>query len=59
MGMPITPNIIQTMKHTVNAKVLTMSTDQAWRVRWGLSPGGNAVWAIARFLSFCMKGIVA
>ena len=32
MGMPITPNIIQTMKQTVKAKVLTMSTDQAWRL---------------------------
>ena len=28
IGMPITPNIIQTMKHTVNASVLTISTDQ-------------------------------
>jgi hypothetical protein len=28
--MPITPNIIQTMKHTVNAKVLTIRTDQAF-----------------------------
>ena len=32
-GMPSTPNIIQTMKHTVNASVLAMSTSQAWR-RW-------------------------
>jgi len=31
IGMPITPNIIQTMKHTVNANVLTASTDQDWR----------------------------
>jgi hypothetical protein len=30
IGMPITPNIIQTMKHTVNASVLTISTDQAF-----------------------------
>jgi hypothetical protein len=27
--MPITPNIIQTMKHTVNASVLTISTESA------------------------------
>jgi hypothetical protein len=26
IGMPITPNIIHTMKHTVNASVLTIST---------------------------------
>ena len=32
IGMPITPNIIQTMKQTVNASVLTASTDQDWRV---------------------------
>ncbi len=31
IGMPMTPNIIQTMKHTVNASVLTISTDSAWR----------------------------
>jgi hypothetical protein len=30
--MPMTPNIIQTMKQTVKAIVLTISTDQAWRV---------------------------
>jgi hypothetical protein len=29
-GMPMTPNIIQTMKQTVKASVLTISTDQAW-----------------------------
>ena len=29
IGMPMTPNIIQTMKHTVKASVLTISTDQA------------------------------
>jgi len=28
--MPITPNIIQTMKQTVNASVLTISTDHAF-----------------------------
>src|SRR5574337_1275365 len=33
IGMPITPNIIQTMKQTVKARVLTISTDQAWRAR--------------------------
>jgi hypothetical protein len=27
IGMPITPNIIHTMKHTVKASVLTISTD--------------------------------
>jgi hypothetical protein len=27
--MPMTPNIIQTMKHTVKANVLTISTDHA------------------------------
>jgi hypothetical protein len=57
--MPMTPNIIHTMKQTVKAKVLTISTDQAWRVRCGLSPGGKGVCAIARFLSFCMRGMVA
>ena len=30
IGMPITPNIIQTMKHTVKASVLTIRTDQAF-----------------------------
>src|SRR5665647_1887658 len=29
IGMPITANIIQTMKHTVNANVLTISTERA------------------------------
>ena len=33
IGMPITPNIIHTMKHTVNASVLTISTDSACRLR--------------------------
>ena len=32
IGTPITPNIIQTMKHTVNASVLTISTDHALRL---------------------------
>jgi hypothetical protein len=27
----MTPNIIHTMKHTVKASVLTISTDHAWR----------------------------
>jgi hypothetical protein len=31
IGTPITPNIIQTMKQTVKARVLTISTDQALR----------------------------
>ena len=30
IGMPMTPNIIQTMKHTVNASVLTIRTDHAF-----------------------------
>ena len=30
IGMPMTANIIHTMKHTVNASVLTISTDSAW-----------------------------
>ena len=29
IGIPITPNIIQTMKHTVNASVLTSKTESA------------------------------
>ena len=29
IGMPITPNIIQTMKHTVNASVLTIRIESA------------------------------
>ena len=33
IGMPITPNIIHTMKHTVNASVLAISTDSAWPLR--------------------------
>jgi hypothetical protein len=32
-GMPMTANIIQTMKHTVKASVLTARTDQACRGR--------------------------
>ena len=31
IGTPITPNIIHTMKQTVNARVLTISTDHALR----------------------------
>ena len=38
-GMPMTPNIIHTMKHTVKASVLTISTDQAWR---GMGDGGGS-----------------
>ena len=44
IGMPITPNIIQTMKQTVNAKVLTISTDKACPFlliaspRWSMRP---------------------
>ncbi len=32
IGMPMTPNIIQTMKQTVKARVLTARTDQDWRL---------------------------
>src|SRR5574337_295822 len=32
IGIPITPNIIHTMKHTVKPSVLTISTDQALRM---------------------------
>jgi hypothetical protein len=36
----MTPNIIQTMKHTVKASVLTTSTDRAWldRAAPGVEP---------------------
>ena len=41
IGMPITPNIIQTMKHTVNARVLTISTDQDCRLTtWSFGGAG-------------------
>ena len=30
IGMPITPNIIHTMKHTVKASVLTINTARPW-----------------------------
>ena len=30
IGMPITPNIIHTMKHTVNASVLMIATDHCF-----------------------------
>jgi hypothetical protein len=33
IGMPITPNIIHTMKHVVNAIVLATSTETAFRFR--------------------------
>jgi hypothetical protein len=39
--MPITPNIIQTMKHTVKPSVLTASTLQAWRVRLAVAAVGD------------------
>ena len=32
IGMPMTAKIIQTIKQTVNASVLTMSTDRALRL---------------------------
>ena len=32
IGMPITANIIQTMKQTVNASVLAINTDRALRL---------------------------
>ena len=44
IGMPITPNIIQTMKHTVNASVLTTSTETAFAF---------CVLAIPRSLAHC------
>jgi hypothetical protein len=34
IGMPMTPNIIQTMKHTVKLRVLTTRTDIARRGVW-------------------------
>ena len=46
IGMPITPNIIQTIKHTVKASVLTMRTDQAFRVCCGLLFAGGGVCAM-------------
>jgi hypothetical protein len=57
IGMPITPNIIHTMKQTVKAKVLTMSTDQACRCVGGLRPGQGFVCHCAIPL-FRMGGIV-
>jgi hypothetical protein len=36
----MTPNIIQTMKQTVNASVLTTSTDHAWRGMAARDGGG-------------------
>ena len=32
IGMPITANIIQIAKHTVNASVLIMRTESCWRL---------------------------
>jgi hypothetical protein len=49
-GMPMTPNIIHTMKHTVKAKVLTTSTDQACRGIGALVLSALAVSAIAGLL---------
>jgi len=40
IGMPITPNIIQTMKQTVKARVLTASTDQDSRVTTASAESG-------------------
>jgi hypothetical protein len=40
IGMPMTPNIIHTMKHTVKASVLTISTDAAAR---RTAPAGGLV----------------
>ena len=41
IGMPITPNIIQTMKQTVKARVLTISTDQDCRLTtWSFGGAG-------------------
>jgi hypothetical protein len=44
--MPITPNIIHTMKQTVKASVLTKSTDKACRLRCGLSPTESDAFAM-------------
>jgi len=48
IGMPITANIIQIMKHTVNASVLMITTDQALYFcdatvipLWGLTYAGR------------------
>jgi hypothetical protein len=51
-GMPMTANIIHTMKQTVKARVLTMSTDQASRPFSGPLPAGSGAVAICVFLSF-------
>ncbi len=47
-GMPMTPNIIHTMKHTVKASVLTISTDQAWRVTGGIEALESGAVAMGR-----------
>lgn len=56
IGMPITPNIIQTMKQTVNASVLTASTRQALAgTAWVADGGESGGWlrwrAAARWVS--------
>jgi len=47
--MPTTPNIIQTMKQTVKANVLTASTDQARRSMGGEGVLGSECKFMARF----------
>ena len=51
-GMPMTANIIHTMKQTVNARVLTMSTDQASRPFSGPLPVVSGAVAICAFPLF-------
>ena len=61
IGMPITPNIIHTMKHTVNANVLTMSTDSACLLfpRGSQSPSSSFFSLIARGLALVFGDLVA
>ncbi len=53
--MPMTPNIIQTMKQTVKAQCADDEHHEAWRVRWALPPGQGVSSAIALFLSFVWR----
>ncbi|GAB3650416.1 hypothetical protein GCM10028813_18840 [Ramlibacter alkalitolerans] len=48
IGMPMTPNIIHTMKHTVKDRVLTASTDHARRVEDGAARAAEARRAAGR-----------
>jgi hypothetical protein len=47
--MPITPNIIHTIKHTVNAKVLAIRTDHAFGGVAALLPTAVFVMGITPF----------